>query len=194
MTSGRSRFSALAIVMPTKRSRPRTRALRSRSSPSACSNASLTGSGGCTIAATRGERTPCAPGVTRTPAARNRDGVGLYRTSGMEGRTMARIERVSYRAGFVKRLRESRRLPATTFEPADLPDDVLALLDRHLLDLAANYGDPEAGDPMQYDERRIERDVEIVVYNRAILRFTTDSEAVRRIRHVCCRLADLAAR
>ncbi len=115
----------------------------------------------------------------------------------MEGRTMARIERVSYRAGFVKRLRESRRLPATTFEPADLPDDVLALLDRHLLDLAANYGDPEAGDPMQYDERRIEHDegdVEIVVYNRAILRFTTDSEAVRRIRHVCCRLADLAAR
>src|SRR2546427_7135373 len=41
---------------------------------------------------------------------------------------------------------------------------------------------PQTGDPIQYDERRIEDDqgdVEIVVYNRAILLFTTDSEAVR---------------
>src|SRR5437667_7161372 len=39
--------------------------------------------------------------------------------------------------------------------------------------------------PIQYDELRIEHDqgdVEIVVYNRAILLFTSDSEAVRRIR------------
>ena len=35
--------------------------------------------------------------------------------------------------------------------------------------------------------------VEIVVYNRAILLSTTDSEAVRRIHQVCCRLEDLAA-
>jgi len=33
--------------------------------------------------------------------------------------------------------------------------------------------------------------VEIVVYNRAILLFLTDSEAVKRIYQVCCRLADL---
>jgi hypothetical protein len=49
--------------------------------------------------------------------------------------------------------------------------DVLALLDRHLLDLAGIYGDPNAGDPIQYDELRIEHDqgdVEIVVYNRAV--------------------------
>jgi len=30
--------------------------------------------------------------------------------------------------------------------------------------------------------------VEIVVYNRAIVLFTTDSDAVRRIHQVCCRL------
>ena len=48
-------------------------------------------------------------------------------------------------------------------------------------------GDPEAGDPIQYDELRIEHDqgdVEIVVYNRAILLFTTYGEAVRRIHQV----------
>jgi len=43
---------------------------------------------------------------------------------------------------------------------------VLALLAHHLLDLAGTYGDPEAGDPIQYDELRIEHDqgnVEIVL-------------------------------
>ena len=63
--------------------------------------------------------------------------------------------------------------------------------------LAGTYGDPETGDPIQYDELRNEHDqgeVEIVVYNRAILLFTTDSEPVRRIHEVCCRLDDIATR
>jgi hypothetical protein len=34
--------------------------------------------------------------------------------------------------------------------------------------------------------------VEIVVYNRAILLFTTDSGAMRRVHQVCCRLDDIA--
>ena len=101
---------------------------------------------------------------------------------------MSRIERLSYRSGFVKRPRESRHLPAITFEAADLPEDVLALLDQRLLDLGGTYGVPEAGDPIQYDHLLIEHDqgaVEIVVYNRAILLFGTESEAARRIHRVC---------
>jgi len=97
---------------------------------------------------------------------------------------MARIERVSYRSRFGKRLRESRRLPAITFEAADLPEDVVALVDAHLLDFGGTYGDPNAGDPIQYDELRIEQDeseVEIVVCNRAIMPFVTDSEASRAL-------------
>src|SRR5438034_448665 len=73
-------------------------------------------------------------------------------------RAMSRIERVSYRSGFVKRLRESRHLPAITFEAADLPEDVVALLDAHLLDLGGPYGDPNAGEPIQHDELHIEHD------------------------------------
>ncbi len=71
--------------------------------------------------------------------------------------------------------------------------DVVALVDAHLLDLGGTYGVPEAGDPIQYDELRIEHDqgdVEIVVYNRAILLFMTDSEPVRRVHEAC--LDDLA--
>jgi len=51
--------------------------------------------------------------------------------------------------------------------------------------------------PIQYDELVIEHDegaVEIIVYNRAILLFTSDSEVVRRIHEACCRLDDIAAR
>jgi hypothetical protein len=108
---------------------------------------------------------------------------------------MGRIERVSYRGGFVKRLREAACLPLVTFAAPDLPEDVVALVDAHLLDLGGTYGDPEAGDPIQYDELRIEQDqgaVEIAVYNRAILLFLTESDAVKRIHQVCCRLDDIA--
>ena len=34
--------------------------------------------------------------------------------------------------------------------------------------------------------------MEIVVYDRAILLFMTDTEAVKRVHEVCCRLDDLA--
>ena len=104
----------------------------------------------------------------------------------------SRAASISDRTGFVERLGEAQRLPAITIEGADLPEDVLALLDHHHLDLGGTYGrptygEPNAGDPIQYDELRIEHDqgaVEIVVYNRAILLFRTDSEAVRRVHQV----------
>jgi hypothetical protein len=66
-----------------------------------------------------------------------------------EDRAMAWIERVVYRGGMMKHLQESRMLPAITIEAADLPEDVLALLDQHLVNLGGTYGDPEAGDPIQ---------------------------------------------
>ena len=56
---------------------------------------------------------------------------------------------------------------------------------------------PKAGDPIQYDELRIEHDQgegEIVVFDRAILLLRTDDEAVRRIHQVCCGLDDFATR
>ena len=67
---------------------------------------------------------------------------------------------------------------------AHLPEEVLALLDPHLLGLGGSYGDPNVGDPMQYDYLRIEHErgaVEITVYQPGDLLFTTDSEAVSRI-------------
>ena len=97
--------------------------------------------------------------------------------------------------GFLKRLDDVGSLPVWSIDGSHLPEDVRELVGL-LLDLGGTYGVPEAGDPIQYDELCIEHDegdVEIVVYNRAILLFMTDSEPLRRIHRVCCRLDDLAA-
>ena len=62
------------------------------------------------------------------------------------------------------------------------------LLDQHALGLGGTHGDP-------HERRRWTPFVTtgaVTVFNRAILLFTTDSEAVRRIHEVCCRLDDIA--
>jgi len=62
------------------------------------------------------------------------------------------------------------RMPAVVavlavVEGADLPEDVLALLDHHHLDSCRHLRRPEADDPIQYDELRIEHDQGDVVRN-----------------------------
>ena len=87
------------------------------------------------------------------------------------------IGRVAYRSRFVKRLDDVGSLPAITTEAADLPDDVLALLDH-----GGTYGDPQAGDPIHYDELRIEHDQGDVVRNQHGRR--NEAVASRRVSEV----------
>ena len=96
----------------------------------------------------------------------------------------------------MNRLDDVGSLPVWSIDGSHLPEDVLEFVEP-LLDLRGTYGDPDAGDPIQYDHLLIEHDqgeVETVVYNRAIPLFATDREAVRRIQQVCCRLDDIATR
>src|SRR5438094_10498901 len=53
----------------------------------------------------------------------------------------------------VSRCRHGRWVAAITFYAADLPEDVVALVDAHLLDLGGTYDVPEAGrpDPVRRD-------------------------------------------
>ncbi len=113
---------------------------------------------------------------------------------------MERIPDVTDRTSHVPRMAHRRFADAKhlTVEAVDLPDAVLGFVERHLfdLDLGGTYGDPSEGDPIQYDELCVEHnkgDVKIVVYKRAILLFTSNSEAIRQIHQVCCGLDDLAA-
>jgi len=107
---------------------------------------------------------------------------------------MSRIERVSYRSGFVKRLRESRHLPAITFEAGDLPEDVLPLLDPSSTS-AAPMATPRleiTSSTTSYASSTTRATWRSSSTERAILLVTTESDAVKRIHQVCYRLDDLA--
>jgi hypothetical protein len=100
---------------------------------------------------------------------------------------MAGIEGVAYRTGFVKWLGEAARLPAITIEGPTYPRTCSRSSITTSSTLAAPTATPRATRFSTTRYASSEGDVEIVVYNRAIPLFRSDSEAVRRILEGCCR-------
>ncbi len=103
---------------------------------------------------------------------------------------LPRIDRVTYRQGMVSDPKDLSKLKSTVLEGPTLSREiVVAIHDNELLGAAGNYGDPLAGDPLQYDELIIEHEgdtTRIVVYNRAIMLFTTDKKIYKQVHRVCC--------
>ena len=102
------------------------------------------------------------------------------------------ITRVSYARGLVKKLsdlRTGRGLRLTEWEAPHIPQPVLDSLECEAIDaLEGEWGDPEAGDPIQVDLIDVETADDVIsieVFNRAILLFHSDSEDMRRIHRVC---------
>jgi hypothetical protein len=63
-----------------------------------------------------------------------------------------------------------------------------AIHDNRLLEAGGVHGDPLVGDPVQVDELVIEtelREVEITVYNRAIMLFHSTDDVYTRVHRVC---------
>jgi hypothetical protein len=83
-------------------------------------------------------------------------------------------------------------LPVRTWTAAELPEDVRrSIREERILELGGVYGDPDAGDPVEYDHLKLvssEGEVEIEFFNRGITLLFTDDERVRRIHRVLCRL------
>lgn len=100
------------------------------------------------------------------------------------------IRRVTYRRGLLEWSDQSAGCGRVVLEGELIPREVVvAIHDNDLLGLEGTYGDPRAGDPAECDELVIEHAVgrtAIVLYNRAIMLFTTDDEIYRRIHRVCC--------
>lgn len=105
------------------------------------------------------------------------------------------IRRIAYRRGLVTRLEELSTLPTTVLTQPEIPNALEELIRRYKVgDLAGTYGDPSAGDPIQYDHLEIEDDdgvAAIEVFNRAIFLFLSDSPGLKKIHHVCCTIDDL---
>ncbi len=70
---------------------------------------------------------------------------------------------------------------------------VVAIYDHQLLAAPGEYGDPMAGDPLEYDELTIEHagaTIRIVLYNRGIMLLTTNEEFYKQIHRVCETIRD----
>ena len=69
----------------------------------------------------------------------------------------------------------------------------LAIESSRLLELEGRYGDPRVSSPVEYDHLVVEtpdREIEIEVFNRGILLYTTGDQTLRRIDRVLCAILD----
>jgi len=103
-----------------------------------------------------------------------------------------RIERIEYRHGMLDDGAEPDALPVRTWRGNDLPEELRsAVFDEGILELGGVYGDPDVGDPVQYDHLKIFLDDEVVhieFFNRAIALLFADEERFRQIHRVLCKL------
>lgn len=102
--------------------------------------------------------------------------------------TLPDIRRIVYRRGMIPDARRKADLKTTVLEGGAVPRDILvAIQDNELLGVGGEYGAPEVGDPIQYDELTIEHargTHRIVVYNRAIMLFHTNETIYVRVHRV----------
>ena len=106
------------------------------------------------------------------------------------GDNLEALQRVWYRRGFTEILADRTSLHTSEFGAEDLLEDIAAgIRDNDLLDAGGVYGDPLVGEPVQIDELVLElegRQIEITVYNRAIMLFQTNEDIYPRVHRVCC--------
>ena len=102
------------------------------------------------------------------------------------------ITRVCYTRGLVRKrsdLRSGRGVRVTQWQAPQIPQAVLDSIERDEIDtLEGEWGNPEAGDPIQVDMIDLETADDVIsleVFNRAIVRFQEDSEDMRRLHRVC---------
>lgn len=107
------------------------------------------------------------------------------------------IRQVSYRRGFIRTLDERSRLPVLLLKGTGIPREILvAIRDNDLLGVAGEFGNPDVGEPIQYDELTIEQDGgadTMIVFNRAIMLFKTTDEFFVRFHRVACLIDKLAS-
>jgi len=102
------------------------------------------------------------------------------------------LEQIEYRWGLLDKGMKPESLPARVWHGEEIPLEVRkAIRDEGLFQLGGVYGDPDIGDPVEYDHLKLiltGDTVEITVFNRGITLFVSDDERLRRIHRVLCKL------
>ena len=108
------------------------------------------------------------------------------------------ISRIIYRRGLLRGLSDTTSLREKIIGGDAIPEWLeQSIVENGILGMGGTYGDPGAGDPIEYDFVRIEHrgePVEITFYNRGIILFETEDERVRRVHRVCSQLMEVPAR
>jgi hypothetical protein len=109
-----------------------------------------------------------------------------------------RIERVEYRGGMLEQGMAPSDLPTYSWDWADLPaHSQEQILKDRAWELAGCYGDPAAGEPIEYHYLKLARacdEAEIEFFNLAITMFFTDDEDLQRIFRTLDQVSELVRR
>jgi len=102
------------------------------------------------------------------------------------------LEQIEYRKGMLEKGMKPEGLSVKVWRGATIPTEVRkAVNEENVLNLGGVYGDKRAGDPVEYDNLKLvltDNMVEITVFNRGIMLFTSDDERIKRIHRVLCKL------
>lgn len=105
------------------------------------------------------------------------------------------IKHIEYRFGMLERRMKPAKLPVRRWKWEEVPQKIRqAIMENKVWELPGSYGNPLAGEPVEYHHLRIIHDtgaVGIEFFNLAITVFMTDDEDIKRIFRalIQCRLA-----
>ena len=108
------------------------------------------------------------------------------------------IKRIEYRCGMLNEGMNPGRLPVRILQGSRIKAEVRwAIIEEDLLNLGGFYGDQNACEPYEYDHLKLiltDDVVEITVFNRGFLLYTTEDERIKRIHRVLCKLDHIRKR
>jgi hypothetical protein len=108
------------------------------------------------------------------------------------------IVEVTYAHAMLDRLTDAAAAPRTTLRGERLPPVVIDAIRRERLDeLAGEWGEPEAGEPIEYEQLHVvyaRGAFELTLFNRGILLIFSDDERVRRLHRALCVVHDAVER
>jgi hypothetical protein len=109
-----------------------------------------------------------------------------------------RILEVTYTRAMLDHLADAVTVPSTTLRGDTLPPVVIDAIQRErLAELAGEWGEPSAGEPIEYEQLHVAHErgaFELTLFNRGILLLVSDDERVRRMHRALCVVHDAVER
>jgi hypothetical protein len=109
-----------------------------------------------------------------------------------------RIVQATYTRAMLDRVADATTVPSTTLRGETLPPVVIDAIERERLEeLAGEWGEPDAGEPIEYERLRVayERGAfELTLFNRGIMLIFCDDERIRRMHRALCVVHDAVER